>query len=108
MAIALGISQKQRPILQESRLSLAEAVARVLVLQAVRKPSLTECTDVGHCFNCFTPLRWVVNGMAMAIAALLGEWLCVRRELQEIPLGECLLPAEELVQVMGSALVPHA
>ena len=26
--------------------------------------------------------------MAMAIAALLGEWLCVRRELQEIPLGE--------------------
>ena len=26
--------------------------------------------------------------MAMAIAALLGEWLCVRRELQDIPLGE--------------------
>ena len=35
--------------------------------------------------------------MAMAIAALLGEWLCVRRELQDIPLGEalCLNPAEE-------------
>ena len=65
----------------------------MLVLQAVRKPSLTECADVGHCFNCFTPRRWVVNGMAMAIAALLGEWLCVRRELQEIPLGECLFPA---------------
>ena len=34
--------------------------------------------------------------MAMAIAALLGEWLCVRRELQDIPLGEalCLNPAE--------------
>ena len=31
--------------------------------------------------------RWVVNGMAMAIAALLGEWLCVRREMQDIPLG---------------------
>ena len=28
--------------------------------------------------------------MAMAIAALLGEWLCVRRELQDIPLGEAL------------------
>ncbi|CAK0786816.1 hypothetical protein CVIRNUC_010030 [Coccomyxa viridis] len=34
-----------------------------------------------------TPTWWVVNGMAMAIAALLGEWLCVRRELQDIPLG---------------------
>ena len=32
--------------------------------------------------------RWVVNGTAMAIAALLGEWLCVRRELQDIPMGK--------------------
>ncbi|CAL5222219.1 g4551 [Coccomyxa viridis] len=34
-----------------------------------------------------TPTWWVVNGTAMAIAALLGEWLCVRRELQDIPMG---------------------
>ena len=63
---------------------------------------------MGQRFNCFTPRRWVVNGMAMAIAALLGEWLCVRRELQEIPLGECVFPVEELVHMMGSALVLHA
>ena len=40
--------------------------------------------------------RWVVNGMAMAIAALLGEWLCVRREMQEIPLGELIVSSVPL------------
>ena len=33
--------------------------------------------------------RWLVNVGAMAITAVLGEWLCLRRELQDIPLSEC-------------------
>mmetsp|Transcript_24091 Transcript_24091/g.80975 ORF Transcript_24091/g.80975 Transcript_24091/m.80975 type:complete len:168 (-) Transcript_24091:1820-2323(-) len=29
---------------------------------------------------------WVANGLALACMALLGEYLCMKRELQEIPL----------------------
>ncbi|XXG56090.1 hypothetical protein AAC387_Pa03g3595 [Persea americana] len=29
---------------------------------------------------------WIVNGTGFAVMALLGEWLCMRQELQEIPL----------------------
>lgn len=29
---------------------------------------------------------WVVNGSSLAIMALLGEWLCIRRESREIPI----------------------
>ncbi|CAN6456307.1 unnamed protein product [Victoria cruziana] len=29
---------------------------------------------------------WIVNGTGFAIMALLGEWLCIRRELREIPI----------------------
>ncbi|XP_077211774.1 structural molecules protein isoform X2 [Tasmannia lanceolata] len=29
---------------------------------------------------------WVVNGTGFAVMALLGEWLCIRRELREIPI----------------------
>ena len=41
--------------------------------------------------------------MAMAIAALLGEWLCVRRELQDIPLGRamCLRLAQDRCAICG-------
>ena len=28
---------------------------------------------------------WVVNGIGAATMAVLGEWLCIRRELREIP-----------------------
>ncbi|KAF6172885.1 hypothetical protein GIB67_035439 [Kingdonia uniflora] len=30
---------------------------------------------------------WVVNGTGLAVMALLGEWLCIRRELREIPIS---------------------
>lgn len=30
---------------------------------------------------------WLVNGVSMSLMALVGEWLCVRREMQEIPLS---------------------
>lgn len=43
---------------------------------------------------------WIVNGACVAAMALVGEWLCIRRELQEIPItrlrsSECfvLLPS---------------
>lgn len=29
---------------------------------------------------------WVVNVTGLALMSLLGEWLCIRRELQEIPI----------------------
>ncbi|KAJ7962969.1 Protein SYS1 like [Quillaja saponaria] len=29
---------------------------------------------------------WVVNGTGIAVMALLGEYLCIRREVQEIPI----------------------
>lgn len=29
---------------------------------------------------------WVVNGTGIAVMALLGEYLCIRRELREIPI----------------------
>lgn len=29
---------------------------------------------------------WIVNGTGIAVMALLGEHLCMRRELQEIPI----------------------
>ena len=32
--------------------------------------------------------RWGVNVGCMIITAALGEWLCVQRELQDIPLGQ--------------------
>ncbi|XP_057504849.1 uncharacterized protein LOC130788310 [Actinidia eriantha] len=30
---------------------------------------------------------WVVNGTGVAVMALLGEYLCIRRELREIPIA---------------------
>jgi len=29
---------------------------------------------------------WIVNGTGIALMALLGEYLCIRRELREIPI----------------------
>ncbi|KAF3775940.1 SYS1-like protein [Nymphaea thermarum] len=33
---------------------------------------------------------WIVNGTGFAIMALLGEWLCIKRELREIPITRLL------------------
>ncbi|XP_048140691.1 protein SYS1 homolog isoform X2 [Rhodamnia argentea] len=33
---------------------------------------------------------WVVNGTGLAVMALLGEYLCIKRELREIPIARCL------------------
>lgn len=31
--------------------------------------------------------RWVVNGTGLAVAAVAGEWLCMQKEMQDIPLA---------------------
>lgn len=36
----------------------------------------------------FTPCRWLTMCICLVVMALAGEWLCVRRELQDIPLSE--------------------
>ncbi|KAH7652045.1 Integral membrane protein SYS1-related protein [Dioscorea alata] len=30
---------------------------------------------------------WVVNGTGLALMSLLGQWLCIRREMREIPMS---------------------
>ena len=36
---------------------------------------------------CTAKGRWVSNFVGLAITAVLGEYLCLRREMQDIPLG---------------------
>ena len=63
--------------------------SRHLVRGAARQPHFKHSVGlhrhvmVGGC-GC----RWLVNVGAMAITAVLGEWLCLRRELQDIPISE--------------------
>ena len=38
-----------------------------------------------------TGFRWLTNVAGLLIMALLGEWLCVQRELADIPLSESLV-----------------
>lgn len=33
-------------------------------------------------------IRWVVNLAGVAAMALAGEWLCMKREMREIPIGK--------------------
>lgn len=35
---------------------------------------------------------WVVNGTGLAMTAVLGEWLCMQREMQDIPLSSLRRP----------------
>ena len=45
---------------------------------------------VATCIYSGFPARlewWVVNGCGLAVMALLGEYLCIRRELMDIPLS---------------------
>ena len=32
--------------------------------------------------------RWLATGLGLVTMVLLGEWFCVRREMQDIPLSE--------------------
>lgn len=37
--------------------------------------------------------RWIVTGVNTAATALLGEWLCMQKEMQDIPLSSLRRPA---------------
>lgn len=45
---------------------------------------------------------WATNSLGLAAMALLGEWLCVRREMQEIPLAS--LRVRNTTSIIGSRL----
>ncbi|KAL7602800.1 uncharacterized protein LOC111878124 isoform X1 [Lactuca sativa] len=38
---------------------------------------------------------WIVNGTGLALMALLGEYLCIKRELREIPISRLRSRSEE-------------
>ncbi|KAJ6815985.1 protein SYS1-like protein isoform X2 [Iris pallida] len=76
---------------------LASAAGAVYMLYVIERAK--KCLDFSatlyiiHLFVCiiyggwpssFT--WWVVNLTGLALMALLGEWLCIRRELREIPI----------------------
>lgn len=73
--------------------SLAGAVYMVYLIERAKK-----CLDFSatlyiiHLLMCIiyggwpsSITWWVVNGTGVAVMALLGEYLCIRRELREIP-----------------------
>ena len=47
----------------------------------VRYPPRAHLVSASECCH-----RWAVNLMSLIMMALLGEYLCMRRELQDIPL----------------------
>mmetsp|Transcript_14093 Transcript_14093/g.30554 ORF Transcript_14093/g.30554 Transcript_14093/m.30554 type:complete len:200 (+) Transcript_14093:129-728(+) len=49
---------------------------------------------------------WVVNGVGLLILSLLGEWLCVRREMAEIPLNALRARAAAGAAASGSGAPP--
>ncbi|KAA8540430.1 hypothetical protein F0562_024651 [Nyssa sinensis] len=74
--------------------ALAGAGSMIYLIERAKK-----CLDFSatlyiiHLFICIIfggwPLSitwWVVNGTGLAVMALLGEYLCIRRELREIPI----------------------
>ncbi|XAR67734.1 hypothetical protein NMG60_11002617 [Bertholletia excelsa] len=75
--------------------SLAGAVYLLYLIERAKK-----CLDFAatvyiiHLFICIayggwpsSMTWWVVNGIGLAIMSLLGEYLCVKRELREIPIS---------------------
>lgn len=74
--------------------ALAGAVFLLLVVERAKKClDFTVTMYIIHLFLClfyggfpssFT--WWLVNGIGVVAMAVLGEWLCIRRELREIPI----------------------
>ena len=49
--------------------------------------------------------RWVANLSAFVITAVLGEWLCLQREMRDIPIGEPRMLLLALLAIMYVALL---
>lgn len=76
---------------------LAALLGAVFILYLIERAK--KCLDFSatlyiiHLFICIvyggwpsSMTWWLVNGTCLALMALLGEWLCIRRELREIPI----------------------
>lgn len=66
---------------------------RHLIKRAKRCLDFSATLYIIHLFICIvyggwpsSVTWWIVNGTGFAVMALLGEWLCMRQELQEIPI----------------------
>lgn len=65
----------------------------VLLVERTKKClDFTATVYIIHLFFCMgysgfpvSLLWWLLNGLCLAVMALLGEWLCMRRELRDIP-----------------------
>ncbi|PSS07448.1 hypothetical protein CEY00_Acc17795, partial [Actinidia chinensis var. chinensis] len=74
--------------------SLAGAVYMPYLIERAKKClDFSATLHIIHLFICImyggwpsSLTWWVVNGTGVAVMALLGEYLCIRRELQEIPI----------------------
>ncbi|GFZ04146.1 coatomer subunit beta-2 [Actinidia rufa] len=75
--------------------SLAGAVYMPYLIERAKKClDFSATLHIIHLFICImyggwpsSLTWWVVNGTGVAVMALLGEYLCIRRELQEIPIA---------------------
>ncbi|KAH7297794.1 hypothetical protein KP509_25G013200 [Ceratopteris richardii] len=73
--------------------SIVGAAFLLLIVERNKKClDFTVTVYIVHLFLCLiygglpsTITWWLVNGMSVALMACLGEWLCLRRELREIP-----------------------
>eukprot|EP00897_Mesotaenium_endlicherianum_P010342 jgi/Mesen1/9336/ME000061S08784 len=75
--------------------SLAGAGSLLLLVERTKKClDFTVTVYFIHLFFCIvykgvpsTLLWWVLNGVCLVVMTVLGEWLCMRREQREIPIG---------------------
>ncbi|XP_057459710.1 uncharacterized protein LOC130750242 [Actinidia eriantha] len=75
--------------------SLAGAVYMPYLIERAKKClDFSATLHINHLFICImyggwpsSLTWWVVNGTGVAVMALLGEYLCIRRELREIPIA---------------------
>ena len=58
--------------------------------------------------NRLADCRWGVNVVAFVITAVLGEWLCLRREMQDIPIGEIVKPPFHYICCLSLRMLPLA
>ena len=86
------------------------------ILRVPRQPTLVRCEQSLDCCRCCSAMhalrrlcflilrRWATNVVGLLIMALMGEWLCVQRELADIPLSESLAQKLPTVSPYASAL----
>lgn len=82
--------------------AMAGAAFLLVIVERTKKClDFTATLYVIHTFLCVvwggvpvTLIWWVLNGVCLVLMTVLGEWLCMRREQREIPLGGARQMAE--------------